>query len=452
MFTNHQALVEKGFQSGRELILDLMEHGIDAVHAGKSTSRTVKVNGPQLRINSLNFDLTKGVNDIYVIGAGKATFPIAEVLERRLGDRIRGGLISIKGREEAQLEHIEIFHGGHPVPNQASLDAGKKAMELANEAGKGDLVLCPITGGASALLTAPSSPISLKELQTVNQLLLNAGLSVDEINTVRKHISDLKGGRLAQAITPAQTVNLLIIDEVAGKPWGPTVPDGTSFRQAEKILRRHDLWESVPKSVKSLIRAGTSSPEMETPNRESLEALPIHNVILADNSQMCEAVVERSNQIGTPGHIISTKAEGESKEVGLAFGSIGTEIAENRRPFDPPFVLVMGGETTVHVTAEGGKGGPSQEFALSAARKISEINDIAIGSLDTDGTDGPTDLAGAVVDGETLNRVEEKGFDIPTTLNKNDSSPLLETLGDAFITGPTGTNVMDLNILYVGPR
>ena len=446
---NKEKLLSYGNKKGRKVILDLIETAIKAVDSYEAVQKLVHIDSNRkLIVGNLSYDLSK-IRNIFVVGAGKATLPIAQALEEILGDRIKKGAIVVKRGEKRRLKRIHVREASHPIPDEAGLEGGKEIMAIAKEAKEGDLVFCAITGGASALMILPVQGISLEEKQKVTDLLLKCGATIDEINTVRKHISAIKGGRLAVQIHPAEIINLIVIDEVAGLPWGPTVPDTTTFGDAIRALKRHFLWEKVPSSVKKHLEKGLTDTSLETPKPKDFEGLKVHNVILADNEIACKAAKKRAEKLGFNSAILSTVMEGESREVGIALASVAIEIEKNWRPLKPPCVLVVGGETTVTIEGEAGEGGRNQELILGFSLKIGGIANIVAASIGTDGTDGPTNIAGGIADGYTLKRAKEKRIDILENLRKHNSSYVLRELGDAIYTGPTGTNVMDLCLIVI---
>jgi len=448
MIKNKEELLFHGNKKGREVALDVIEHAIKAVDAYETTKKMVRIENGRLIIVDLNYDLAK-MGNVYVVGGGKATFSIAKALEEILGERIKRGAINVKKGEKRRLNHIKVIEAGHPIPDEAGLEGAKEIVEIAEEAKEGDLVFCAITGGASALMPLPIGNISLEDKKKVTELLLKCGATIDEINAVRKHISAIKGGRLAKHIHPAEIVNLIVMDEIAGRPWGPTVPDATTFKDAVNVLKKYCLWEKVPNMVREHLKRGMGDPRLETPKPRNFKGLKVHNVVLADNRIMCEAAKRRAEGLGFRSLILSTLLEGESREAGVVLASIAKEIEEKGRPIKPPCVLILGGETTVTITEQSGKGGPSQELVLGASLKIAGSKRIVVASIDTDGTDGPTEIAGGVVDGYTLKRAEKKGVDLFENLMRHNSYEVLMSLQDVVITGPTGTNVMDLNILVI---
>ncbi|MEM1991606.1 MAG: glycerate kinase [Nitrososphaerota archaeon] len=445
---NKHALLSHGNVEGRKIVLDIIEYTLKSVDAYDLVRGVVFVEGQTLSINRLKYDLSR-IRNIYVVGAGKGSVRIAEALEDILGNRISAGIIIEKRGQGRKLSMIKVVEGGHPIPDGAGLEAAKEVVEIAKRAQDGDLIIACITGGCSALMPLPAEGISLDDKRIVTDLLLKCGATIDEINAVRNHISAIKGGRLAMYAHPAEIVNLVLVDEVAGLPWGPMVPDPTTFVDAVRVLKKYRLWEKVPDSVRRHLEMGLSDQRMETPKPEDFERLKVHNVVLASIEIACEAAKKRAEELGLNSMILSTMMEGESREVGIVLASIAKEVEKKCRPIKPPCALIAGGETTVTITDHCGEGGPSQELALSSSLKIHKSKKIVIASIDTDGTDGPTDVAGGIVDGYTLDRAKEKGIDVYENLMKHASSRVLKGLEDVIITGPTGTNVADLNVVVV---
>jgi len=445
---NKGELLLHGNKHGREVALEVIEHAIGAMDSYEATKKMVRVEDGRLIVGNMSYDLSK-VKDIYVIGGGKATFPIAQALDEVLAERIKRGVINVKRDEKRRLKHIKVIEAGHPIPDEDGLEGAKEMLEIAEEVGEGDLVFCAITGGASALMPLPAKNINLNDKKELTELLLKCGATIDEINAVRNHVSAIKGGKLAKLIHPAEIINLIIIDEIAGLPWGPTAPDMTTFRDAINVLKKYHLWEKVPCSIKEYLNEGIANPSLETPKPRNFEGLKVHNLILADNEAMCKAAERRAKELGFNSLILTTMLEGESREAGIVLASIAREVEKRGRPIGPPCVLILGGETTVRITDRSISGGPSQELALGASLKIAGSERIVIASIDTDGTDGPTKIAGGIVDGYTLERAKDNGADIFECLMEHNSSEVLMKLQDAIFTGPTGTNVMDLNIVVV---
>jgi len=440
---NKKQLVSHGNIEGRKVALDIIEYSLKAIDTYEATKRVVRLDGEMLKVGHLEFDLSK--RNIYVIGAGKASFPIAKALENILGERIKEGIV-IEKRDD-KLKRIRVVKGGHPIPNEVGYKWAKKIMNLTTKMKENDLVFCLFTGGSSALMTLPAEGISLEDVQTMTDLLLKSGASIEEINAVRKHISAIKGGRLAVAI-PAEIINLTVSDvigdwDVLDVITGPTVPDRSTFADAVSTLKKYMLWDKTPLSIKDhLHKARFESPKDFTGMR-------VHTFMLSTNKDACEAAKKRAEELGFNAKILSTMMEGESREVGIALSGISKEIEKHDRPFAPPIVLISGGETTVTIEGECGEGGPNQEFVLGFSLKIGGNENITVASIGTDGTDGPTNIAGGIADGCTLKRAREMGIDIFKNLMNHNASYALERLGDAIYTYPTGTNVMDLRLIVI---
>jgi len=383
---------------------------------------------------------------LYLLAFGKASCSMARAVVELLGKRIEEGLIVTKyGYAEncPNIPNLRVIEAGHPVPDENSLLAGKLGVELAEKVGENDILLVLISGGGSALFLLPEEGISLEDKIRTNELLLKSGARIAEINTVRKHISAVKGGKLAKRVKG--TVISLVLSDVVGDPLeaiasGPTVKDPTTFQDAYRILNLYGVWEKLPESVRRHIERGLRGEAEETLK----EDLPnVHNFIVGSSSLACEAAKRKAEELDYNAEILTTTLEGEAREIALAMGSIVQEVAGYDRPVPKPAVLIAGGEWTVTIEGEAGLGGPNQEFALSIARKIAGLNAVVL-AVDTDGTDGPTDAAGGIVDGKTLERLERAGIDVEEVLREHDSYRALEKAGALFKTGPTGTNVNSL--------
>lgn len=458
MITNRDTLLEHGNADVREIPLDIAERALEAMHPDRAVRETIRLDDNALVIDGRAYDLTI-IDDVYVIGAGKGSLHVVEAVARVLGDVITTGIVVEKHGQGRAIdapggEVIDVLEASHPIPDDAGRTASEAILELADSADEDDLVIACITGGASALLPVPADDITLDDKAELTRLLLEAGAPIQDVNTIRKHVSDIKGGRLAERIHPARLVSLIIIDEVAGVPWGPTIPDETTFEDAIRSLERHDLWDRTPTSVRDRLHRGADDSSLETPDPSRFESIGIdsHVVVLADAEDVCEAAVAVADRLDVEPMILSTVIEGEGREVGTCLAGIAIEAATNGRPIEPPCVFISGGETTVTVSEHPGEGGPNQEFALGVARTIADRPEIAAVALDTDGTDGPTDVAGGIVDGTTMARAAERDVDVFEALRRNDAARVLRSLSDAVFTSPTGTNVMDLRVLFVGDR
>jgi glycerate 2-kinase len=374
---------------------------------------------------------------IFVIGAGKATARMASALERKLGTQIAGGLINVKDGHAAKLRRIEQNECGHPLPDARGVEGARRIAAIARAAGNRDLVICLISGGASALLPLPAPPITLEEKQQTTRLMLACGANIHEMNTVRKHLSAIKGGRLAEMAAPAQVLSLILSDvvgdDLAVIGSGPTAPDHSTFADAMAILKCFNLYQRVPRSVRKRFELGAAGAIEETPK----ELSNVTNVIVGSNRIAMRAAANRARALGYRTMVLSSQIEGETREVARVHAAILKEHYG---------CLLSGGETTVTIRGEG-LGGRNQEFTLATAIQIAGMEKVAALSAGTDGTDGPTDAAGAIADGGTVARAAKLGMSAQEFLTANDSYHFFEPLGDLIKTGPTGTNVMDLRIL-----
>jgi glycerate-2-kinase len=412
----------------------------------------VTLNADQLCVGDVMLDLSDHPR-IYILGAGKATFPIARALEDLLGDRITDGVVVCKYGQEGTLDQSQMVLASHPIPDEAGVDGARRTLILAQQTRPGDIVLCCYTGGSSALLSYPAESISLSEKKVLNQLLLSCGANIIEMNAVRKHLSRIKGGRLAAAVHPAAHLINLTVSDVIGDPLDyitdPTVPDTSTLDDARATLSKYDLWSRVPASIAHYLEAAGHA--QETPKEEDLAARACYNFILVSGDAACVAAVEKARALGFEARILSTMLEGESSELGRTFAALAKEIVLKQRPLEPPCAIIGGGETTVKLGEEFGLGGPNQEFALAAACEIADLGRVLVAGIDSDGTDGPTDFAGALVDSGTLKRAQAAGIDVHGSLARHNVTQALQDLGDIVETGATGTNVNDLKMLLVMP-
>ncbi|NPV55408.1 MAG: glycerate kinase [Anaerolineae bacterium] len=443
---NADDLTNHGDARLRRMALDIIEHALAAADPYHAAMRLIHLEGETLHIGALALDLRR-FERVLVIGAGKATAPIATALESILGERISGGLVVLKHGYPAQLAHIEVVHGAHPLPDTHGHAGAQRMFDLVGTCTQKDLVIAAITGGSSALLPLPVAGVSLADKQRINELLLLSGADITQINAVRKHLSRIKGGWLAQRVLPATLVNLTVSD-VIGDPLDyitdPTVADTSTFEDARDVLDEFDLWDKLPPAAAAYLREGGA--EQETP--KSFEGQPLHTFILVPGVVACQAAVQRSRELGFEPMLLTTMLKGEARDSGGFFAAIGREIAHSGQPMQPPCAIIAGGENTVTIKdGKRGMGGPNQEFALSAAREISGLPGLLVASLDTDGTDGPTHLAGGMVDHATLETAERLGINVDICLRDHDTLEALERLGDAVVTGHTGTNINDLKLL-----
>jgi hydroxypyruvate reductase len=392
---------------------------------------------------------TSRFRNVYAIGAGKAGASMAQAAERVLGRRITAGLVNVKYGYVAKLRRIELNECGHPVPDDRGVAGAERIARIAAGAGKDDLVVCLISGGASALLPLPAEGITLEEKQATTRLLLASGANIHEFNAVRKHISRIKGGQLARLAAPA-TVESLLLSDVIGDSLdvigsGPTAPDASTFAGAVEILDRYGIRGRVPAPVRERLEQGARGEIPETPKPDDPVFTRVRNTIVGSNRLALAAAASRARSLGYRTLVLSSEIQGEAREIARMHAAIACEVARAGRPVKPPACIITGGETTVTLHGDG-LGGRSQEFALAAAIDIAGLDNVVVFSAGTDGTDGPTGAAGAVADGETLGRKP----DARRYLERNDSYHYFESLGDLVITGPTNTNVMDVCIVLVG--
>jgi hydroxypyruvate reductase len=384
---------------------------------------------------------------IFVVGAGKAGGTMARAVEQLLSGRISAGCINVKDGDTAKTRLIELRPCGHPVPDERGLNGAKRIAEICAEAGENDLVICLLSGGASALTPYPAPPITLAEKQETTRLLLASGADIHEINAVRKHISAIKGGQLARLAAPARVLSLILSDVVGDDldaiGSGPTAPDATTYQAAFSVLEKYELRERVPARVRERLRTGAQeTPKAADPLFENVE-----NIIVGSNQKSLESAARAAKELGYKTLILSSTIEGETKDVARMHAAIARQIRTYQQPARPPVCLISGGETTVTMrNGNSGKGGRNQEFALAAAIDAAGLEDILILSAGTDGTDGPTDAAGAMADGTTAARANSRAAD---ALRDHDAYPLFAELGDLVTTGSTGTNVMDLHLILV---
>lgn len=403
-----------------------------------------------VRRHLLRLDLARFRN-IYVVGAGKAGASMAAAAERVLGRRITAGLVNVKYGHVAKLRRIELHECGHPIPDQNGVAGAERIAAIAESAQREDLVVCLISGGASALLPLPASPITLEEKREVTHLLLASGADIHEINATRKHISRIKGGQLARLASPAAVESLLLSDVIGDDPGvigsGPTAADATTFTAVEAILYKYGLRERVPLSVRDRIEQGVRGEIAETPKPADRLFQRVRNTVVGSNRLALTAAARRARELGFRPLVLSSEIQGEARQIARVHAAIARELVRTGRPVKPPACVISGGETTVTLKGSG-VGGRNQEFALAAAIDIAELPETVILSAGTDGTDGPTDAAGAIADGATLHRKP----DATAFLENNDSYRYFAALGDLVKTGPTLTNVMDVHLVLVGSR
>lgn len=438
-------LIGKPNSKLRQAAAEILSAAVEAVEPGAAVRRFLRRRGSRLRVGARWYDLRH--RRIFVVGAGKATAPMAAAVEQVLGARITDGLVIAKYGHTVPLRRIRLLEAGHPLPDAAGERGAMQILELLRRTSEDDLVVCLVSGGGSALLPLPVPGLTLQEKIAATDLLLRSGATIQEINTVRKHLSQVKGGRLAQAAAPARLVTLVLSD-VVGDPLdaiasGPVTPDPTTFADALDVVRRYQLEDRIPASALACLRRGAAGEEPETPKPGDALFDRVHVVVIGNNAQALAAAAKRAKELGFHTLVLTAFLEGEAREAARVFASVARGIRALRTPVAPPACVLAGGETTVTVTGRG-RGGRCQEFALAAAAVIAGWPETVVAGFGTDGTDGPTDAAGAIADGETIPRAKSRGLDPNRALDDNDAYTVFQGLGDLLVTGPTKTNVNDI--------
>ncbi|MFQ5897097.1 MAG: glycerate kinase [Candidatus Methylomirabilia bacterium] len=437
----------------RDAALAVFQAGLEAGEVRSVLEQAVSLDGPRLRLGPGVFDLAS-VRRLLVLGAGKASGAMAGHLEELLGERIARGLVVVKDGYTAPTSRIRQVEAGHPIPDERGFSAAAELLELACEAREDDLVVMLISGGGSALTPAPVPPITLTEKQALTRQLLAAGATITELNAVRKHISQLKGGHLAKTSFPAPVVSLILSDVVGDRldviASGPTAPDETTYEEALAILDRFGLTERVAATVRCHLERGARGEVAETPKAADPVFSRVSNYIVGTNRLVVEAAEARARALGFNSHVLTRSLAGEARETARQFAALAREISSRGAPIPRPACVIAGGETTVTLRGNG-VGGRCQEFCLAAALELQGVSDVMILAAGTDGSDGPTDAAGALADGETVRRGRELGVEASAALEANDSYHFFSPLNDLVTTGPTNTNLLDLYLLFVGP-
>jgi glycerate 2-kinase len=448
----------------------VMAAALDAVEPGAAVRRYLHRDGQRLLIDQRIYDLDD-YQRIFLVGAGKAGAPMARAAAEALGERLTGGVIVVKeghaqeiGRQGDKETNntaavlpislspdLLVLEAGHPIPDQRGVDGAQHMAELLVQTTERDLVIALISGGGSALLTLPAPGVSLADMQALTAALLACGANINEINTLRKHLDQLKGGGLVRMATPAALATLILSD-VVGNPLdviasGPSVPDSSTFADAYAILKRYDIVEQVPEPILARLRDGMAGAVDETlkPGDRRFDRVQI--VVVGSSSQAGEAALATARAEGFNTLLLTTYLQGEAREVGRMLAAIARELAATGQPIPRPACIVAGGETTVTLRGKG-QGGRNQELALAAAADMAGLPNITLVALATDGGDGPTDAAGAVATGTTIERARELGLDPVAYLARNDAYPFFAALGDLLKPGPTQTNVNDLAFVF----
>jgi glycerate 2-kinase len=435
----------------KDLLMAIFSAGLSAADPEAAVRSQVSRQGNCLTVSGRAYDLDD-FRRIILIGAGKATAPMAQALEELLEDRLTEGLILVKHGYAVPLRTTRVIEAGHPIPDQSGLEGTEVIIRLLSAASEKDLVVCAFSGGASALLPAPVPPINLRQKQLTTQLLLECGAEIGEINSIRKHLSRSKGGGLARAAYPATLISLILSDVVGDRldviASGPTVPDASLFAECIAIVERYGIASRLPGPVWQYLKDGAAHLLPETPKAGDPIFAKVQNVVVSNNRTALLAAMNQAEALGFRALLLTSVLEGEAHKVGRMLVALGKEAAGSGHPVAPPACLLAGGETTVTLRGQG-KGGRNQELALAAAIALEGSSRISLLSAGTDGTDGPTDAAGAFADGTTCQRARARGLDPGDFLSRNDSYHFFKSLGDLLITGPTRTNVMDIMCLLI---
>jgi glycerate 2-kinase len=430
---------------------EIFEAGVKSADAFAAVTRVVQLEDDCLRVGQRIYELSE-IQNIFVAGCGKAAARMALALESVLGARLRGGVVIVKYGHGIQLQSTKVVEAGHPVPDQAGLDGARRIVELARKCTNRDLLCLLISGGGSALLPYPADGLTLADKIRTTEALLKSGATIQEVNAVRKHISEIKGGRLAQLAAPARLIALILSDVIDDSleaiASGPTVPDSSTYGDCLQIIRRYDLENQMPRLVMDFLKRGAEGQIAETPKPSDQFFHDVQNIIIGGNAQAIAAAQTRAEALGYHTLVLANSIAGESRIVARSHSALVKEIVRTTKPTSRPTCLISGGETTVTVRGDG-MGGRNQEFCLAAAIEVDGLAGVAILSGGTDGTDGPTDAAGAVVDGSTIERGRAENLDAGRFLDRNDSYNFLRATDDLLITGPTLTNVMDLQITLI---
>jgi len=443
-------LADPSTRDRRTVVTRVMQAALAAVEPGEAVRRALRRDGDRLTVGAKTYDLA-AYERIVVVGAGKASAPMAAAVEDVLGKKVADGLVVVKHGHTHPTRTVSLREASHPIPDESCVNGTAELLALLEATGPRDLVVVVLSGGGSALMLLPAEGISLADMQQTTDLLLRAGATINELNTVRKHLERAKGGGLARLAAPSDVLALALSD-VVGNPLdviasGPTVPDTSTFADTCAIVERFGIWDRLPQSVADRLREGREGRIADTPKPGDPLFERVQTVIVASNELAAEAGVQQAEREGLSALLLSTYVEGEAREVAKVVAALAREEAASNRPLPRPACLILGGETTVQVRGSG-LGGRNQELALAASLKIAGLNDVIVAALATDGNDGPNDATGALVDGSTVARARAAGLDPNAYLSNNDAYHFFDALGDLLITGPTNTNVNDLLFVF----
>ena len=434
----------------KRILKALIQSGLEAANPGKAMEQSIIRKNNQLSVNTIRYDLSQ-FRRVVCVGAGKASAHMSRTLEQILGNYLEGGMVIVKDGYKAPTKKIQIVEASHPLPDGRGVRATKSILTIVGSLTKQDLLIVLLSGGASSLLCAPAPGLTLTDIRKATKGLLQSGATIHELNTVRKHLSAIKGGQLAKT-TNAQILTIIVSDvmgdDLATIGSGPTVPDPTTFQEAQTILKHYQIWNNAPESVRKHLEQGIHGHLPETWKSRRQQSPRNRPIILANNHTAIDGIANTAKRLGFRPSILDFSFQGEAKDLGAILGAMAKDIREFGNPIRPPACLIAGGEPTVTVTGKG-KGGRAQETVLAAAQELAGLHNVFVAGFGTDGTDGPTDVAGALVDGLTVEQAEKKGIDISQCLNNHDSYNFFKKVGGHIITGPTKTNVNDIYLVLV---
>ena len=426
----------------------LIQSSLEAADPGISMKRTIIRRTHELYIDKIRYDLAK-YQSIVCVGAGKASAHMAKTLEEVLGEYLESGIVIVKDGYDIPTQTIRVVEANHPIPDSRGSTATKQILNIAKGLTKKDLLIVLLSGGASSLLCAPALGLTLQDKRRTTNLLLRCGATIHELNTVRKHLSSVKGGLLAQS-TSAKVLTLMISDVLGDdQPTigsGPTIPDPTTFTEAKEILENYQIWKDTPPRIQNHLKRGICGSVPETWKSKARSPSRSHSTILANNQTAIKGMAQEAKRLGLRPYVLEDPLQGEAKDLGVILGAMAKDIREFDNPVRPPACLIVGGEPTVTVTGKG-KGGRAQECVLAASQELSGLTNVVVAGFGTDGTDGSTEVAGAMVDGKTVHRAKKKRISIEKSLERHDSYTFFKKVGGHIITGPTRTNVNDIYII-----
>lgn len=453
VIANLEELVQRpsseNLRNMRRDCLGIFEAAIAAVDAGRAVRERLTIQDRRLNLNGLKLSLD-GIPALRLIAFGKASLSMTGALLEVVN--VAEGLVVTPQESGSKWPSVDVIRGGHPHPDEGSLRAGRRALEIADRCGPSDILLVLISGGGSSLME--DTDIPLEDLRALSDSMFQSGMDIVKENVVRKHLSNIKGGRLARAAASrgSKVVGLIVSDviddPVSSIASGPTAPDDSTFEEATHVLKDFGLWDNLPASIRERLMMGVAGKVPETPDRRDPVFQKVHNVIVARNAEACAAAAKEAERRGYRPLILSSHLQGEARVVGRVLAAVARSVEDEGYPILPPAALISGGETTVRLRGSG-VGGRNQELVLASLSDLDGRN-IVLLSGGTDGRDGLTDVAGAIADGESQGRSSDLDVNPLQHLRENDSHTFFRKLGDTVVTGPTGTNVMDIQVVLVG--